>query len=526
MQQERADAKTNGQSGRKCGWRHNAFQSGNFLIINIVLVSLIIGFALGVFSFSCSTRLAAGEKVLAQDKSQVPAELAALEHTQYSFRYIAEQVVPVVVEISTVDIVKQSMPDSPFEWFFNPQDDNKKDDKDKDKPKPAPKEKEYKKSGLGSGVIVRRNGNTYYVLTNNHVVGEAEEISVTVNLGKEDTEYKATLIGGDERTDLALVSFESKENLPVAKLGDSDASFVGDWVLAIGNPFGYESTVTAGIISASGRRGGPSSNINEFIQTDAAINPGNSGGALVNIRGEVIGINTWIASNTGTSMGYGFAIPINSAKKAIDDFIKQGKIEYAWLGVQITTPDKELIKALKLGTEKGALVLHVFKGSPAEKGGILPGDYITRLNEIMIKDHFHLTQFLGGLDASKQAEFELIRLGEKKKLSLKLAVREDEKKIAALNKNLWPGLTVYPLTAELKKELETTATQGLVIDNTLEGTPADTAGFKSRDIITRINDTPVETVMDFYKALNASGVNELKFRLLRNNTEVVIGLIR
>ena len=490
------------------------FRSGKFLIFNIALVCIILGFMLGLLSFSCSTRLPAGEVAFAQDKGPSSEDVAALEGIQYSFRKIAEAVLPVVVEIDVVDIVEQAVPSSPFDFFFDPF---------KQKNESEPDSKQFRKPGLGSGVLVERRNKKVYALTNNHVVGEAEEIIVKLNDGRE---FEARLVGGDVRKDLALVEFETEENVPVATLGNSDDIHVGDWALAVGNPFGFESTVTAGIISALGRRGGPGENISDFIQTDAAISPGNSGGALVNIRGQVVGINTWIASNTGANMGYGFAIPINNAKKAIGDFISYGKVEYAWLGVQITTPFEELAKGLKITGRTGALVTQVFKGSPADKGGLLPGDFIVKMNNVTIKDHLHLTNMVGDQPPGGSTEIDIVRLGAEMHLSVKLSVRDEEKKIIAQNKSLWPGMSVLPVTETIKQQLELKEDTGVVIYDILEGTPAGIAGFKQEDVISSINDKPVRNLVDFYRALNDKKDKELLFRLKRGGVEMSIGLVR
>ncbi|MBN2532567.1 MAG: Do family serine endopeptidase [Spirochaetales bacterium] len=492
------------------------FNSKKMLFINIALVCLIIGFVIGVISMSCSTKFSSNGIAFAQDESKSMEGIEALENIQYSFRKVAEKILPVVVEINVVDIVTQDAPNfnSPWDFFFGPDKDNNE----------KPDQKEYRQQGLGSGVIVRQTGKQVYVLTNNHVVGEAEEINVTLYKGKT---YKAKLVGKDERKDLALVVFEESDKVPVADLGNSDGIYVGDWALAIGNPLGYSYTVTAGIISAIGRHGGPGENISDFIQTDAAINQGNSGGALVNIRGQVIGINTWIASRTGLYTGYGFAIPINNATKAIDDFIKFGKVEYGWLGVQITDPVTEVKEALGLADKKGSFVSQVFKDSPAEKSGILPGDYIIKVNDIDVKDTDHLLRIIGEISGGKTSDFNIIRMDVTMNLKVKLAIRPEEKKIAAQNKNLWPGLSVVPLTDELKKRFELDNTSnGVIIAYVLDDTPADIAGFKDYDIIKKINDVEIKTMRDFYKALNDKSKKDLDFYFERKGVDLKIGLVR
>ena len=246
--------------------------------------------------------------------------LSIVEALQTTFRSVSDTVLPSVVEVDITQTKTYTNPlgnmTNPFEWFFG--NGGSSDGS-------SGNTREYQTSGLGSGVIVRKTGNTYYVLTNNHVAGEATKISVKLY---DDRTFEAKLVGTDDRIDIALISFETKDNLPVAKLGDSDKVKVGDICLAFGAPLGYSQSVTQGIVSATGRSESSMSSISDYIQTDAAINQGNSGGPLVNIYGEVIGINTWIASSSGGSVGLGFAIPINNVKNAIDAFIKDGKITY------------------------------------------------------------------------------------------------------------------------------------------------------------------------------------------------------
>jgi S1-C subfamily serine protease len=334
-------------------------------------------------------------------------------------------------------------------------------------------------------------------------------------------------VGKDERKDLALIVATTNDKIAVADLGDSDQMFVGDWVLAIGNPLGLEYTVTAGIVSAIGRRGGPTENISDFIQTDAAINQGNSGGALVNIKGQVIGINTWIATQTGTYAGYGFAIPINNAKTVIDNFIKYGKVEYGWLGVQISDASPEVMNDLKLENIEGSMVSQVFKGSPADKAGILPGDYVTKVNNTGIKDTDHLLRIIGEIPGGKTSSFELLRAGKKMTSSVTLSKRPEEKDIASQNKNLWPGLSIIPLTDDIRDRFDIEKSKkGLLIAYVIQNSPADIGGLKVGDLIKQMNNEEVNTVTDFYKQLNDKSKNEVMFTYERKGVDLKIGLVR
>jgi serine protease Do len=443
-------------------------------------------------------------------------DVSAARSLQESFNAVAEQVLPVVAEINVVEVVHQNIPRlySPWDFFFGT---------------PHYEEREYRKPGLGSGVIVRRERDTVYVLSNNHVVGNADEISVRLYDGRE---FEAQIVGKDERTDLALVSFDTTDHIPVARLGDSDRLEVGDWVLAVGNPYGFESTVTVGIVSALRRRpenGGPIGAFTDYIQTDAAINPGNSGGALVNLNGEVVGINTWIASRSGGSVGLGFAIPVNSAKTAIDDFIEKGRISYGWLGVSVLQLDEQrlpgLAEALWLEGERGALVANVHIGSPAHSNGIVPGDFITNVAGTAISDSHELSRVVGLQRAGTTVKIELIRLGEPVELDVVLRERGPEEEVED-NSTLWPGFIVMPLTDDVRQRLDLSRGQdGVAVATVAPESPAAVAGVRPGDVIEEIGSSRVRSVAEFYEHLNR-GDREVDFTLLRQGTRIRLGLRR
>ena len=454
-----------------------------------------------------------------------------LETIQYSFREVAKKVLPVVVEIDVTEVVKQNAPmQSPFDWFFNqPPGGGRGEDR------------QFRRSGLGSGILVKKGGGSYYVLTNNHVVEQATNISVKL---ADQRVFKAKVVGTDPRRDLAVVSFDSRDALAVADLGDSNQLQVGDIVLAVGNPLGFENTITMGIVSALGRRG-PSGQVapnTDYIQTDAAINQGNSGGALVNVKGEVVGINTWIAAPTGGSVGLGFAIPVNNAKKAIDDFISKGKVEYGWLGVmpddiQSSDPANDsypgVARDLNVTGVKGALVINVYHNSPAEKGGMLPGDYITRVNGQDIPDRDHLIQAVGDLVAGRPYDFEIVRYGEKIKLPISLGVRPDDASDVTSYKYLWPGVTVVRINDQIRQDAALAkGLDGVVVaylpgsDSADNESPASIAGLRPGDVISQINGRDVHTIMDFYKQLNDTSKKDVTFKISRKGTDVTIGMSR
>ena len=431
-----------------------------------------------------------------------------------SFRPIAAAVLPVVVEVDVVDVVTQQVPQysSPFNFLFGPQQQQQQQQQQQPQ--------QYKQYGLGSGVVVKKDGNKVYVLTNNHVAGNADKISVKLYDGRQ---FTAKLVGADANRDLALIEFESSENIPVAKLGDSSQLAPGDWVLAIGNPLGFESTVTAGIVSAVGRQPTSGSDVAQFtdyIQTDAAINEGNSGGALVNINGEVVGINSWIASNNGGgSIGIGFAIPINNAKSAINDFITKGRIDYGWLGINLSNMTAEGLKELNVGKATGSLVNDVFLGSPAAKAGIEPGDYVTKIGDQTITDSSSLLYTVSSLKPGDTVPVDIVRYGKSRTVQVKIGTRADSTQISNNAANLWPGLTVIPLTKDISDQLGVSPSKGKLIVAAVEnGSPAGTAGLRAGDILVSLDGKDIGNLEDFYKTLNSAKGN-MNVSIIRNGMQ-------
>jgi serine protease Do len=449
------------------------------------------------------------------------SEVAALEGFQGSLRKIAQKTLPVVVEVNVVQVVRQQVPSfgfgSPFEFFFG---SPKRDEEQKGT------EREFRRPGLGSGVIVRKTGDKVYVLTNNHVAGEANEISVKLTDGRQ---YEAKLLGADGRRDLALLVFETKDSIPVATLGDSDKVQVGDWALALGNPLGFESTITFGIVSAVGRRPMPGmevGNFTDYIQTDASINQGNSGGALVNSRGEVIGINTWIASQSGGNIGLGFAIPINNAKRVIDQIISKGSVEYGWLGVTSADPSKELREAMNIRVSTGAFVHDVFIDSPAYAAGIQPGDLITRVDGAEVTNSNTLVQLVGNLVPGRVAQFQIQRFGEVKTIQVRTAARKPEKEISGSQK-LWPGFSAVEMTEKIRRDLNLPSDSGkVIIGNVSPGSSAASANLKTGDIIREINGKRIDSILDFYRAINETSKKEFMLRIHRSGNDFLIGIVK
>lgn len=313
---------------------------------------------------------------------EVPADILA---TQRAFSQVSKQVTPSVVNISTISRKKlvRPLPDMPplFEEFFG-------------------RPQARRDRSLGSGFIISRDG---YIVTNEHVIRDAESIRVKLS---NDTVLDAKVVGGDSKTDIAVIKINAVD-LPVAVLGDSDRLEVGQWAIAIGNPFGLERSMTVGVISATGRSNVGIETIENFIQTDASINPGNSGGPLLNIHGEVVGINTAIVA---AGQGIGFAIPTNMARPIITQLVEKGKVTRAWLGVSISPVTAEAARALGLRQQQaGALIAELYQGGPAERGGIKPGDIIVRFSDTEVRDPSHLQQLVAAAKIGTPLKLSVLR---------------------------------------------------------------------------------------------------------------------
>jgi Do/DeqQ family serine protease len=483
-----------------------------------MILRKIISIVLILFSILAGT-LSADSNYYTYNRSQ---NINHLEAIQNANREIAKRVLPAIVSIDVVNIIERksngNLFSSPLEFFFGRPDPNKDNDKE-------PQVQEFRSTAMGSGVIVRKDNKTVYILTNNHVVGEADEITIHLH---DERIFEAEIVGTDPRRDIALIKFETKEDIPVATLGNSDNVQVGDISFAIGNPLGFSSTFTSGVISAVGRNADErlGTSFTDFIQTDAAINPGNSGGALVNIYGEVIGINTWIASQTGGNIGLGFSIPINRAKEIIDDLIESGKVEYGWLGISMGDPSDNLIESMNLKSRTGAFVFNVYKDSPAWKGGIKPGDFITSIDNNKIENGNDLLKIVGNLNPGNQYIFKIVRKSKLVNVYVDITARDDEDTIRGNSNNLWPGFTVVEITDEIQERLNLPKNIGKVmVGSVIEGSPAYTAGMRNGDIIKEINKKKINNLMDFYEILNRSD-DELLFKVNKQGTDVIYGIIK
>ncbi|MCG6537374.1 MAG: Do family serine endopeptidase, partial [Syntrophales bacterium LBB04] len=337
-------------------------------------------------------------------------------------------------------------------------------------------QREFKQKSLGSGFIITHDG---YIFTNNHVVEQADKILVKLSDGKE---YEAKVIGKDAKTDIALIKIKPTKALPLVEIGDSDKLRVGEWVIAIGNPFGLEQTVTAGIVSAKGRviGAGPYDN---FIQTDASINPGNSGGPLFGMDGKVIGINTAIIAQ---GQGIGFAIPIIMANRMLPELKTKGEVTRGWLGVSIQDITDDIAKTMKLKDPEGALIAEVFEGDPADKAGLKAGDVIIGVNGKKIKDSHELLMIIAEMRVGEKVEIKALHEGQEKVFQVLIAVRK-EREIAAAGTTGNFGMTVQDITPDIAKHLGIARQSGVIVADVKDGSPADEAGIRPQDVILQVN---------------------------------------
>lgn len=372
-------------------------------------------------------------------------------------------------------------------------------------------EREYKQQGLGSGVIIDKEG---YILTNEHVIGEADKITVTLPDGRE---FKAEVKGTDKRSDLAVIKING-HNFPAAPLGDSDTLKIGQWVVAIGNPFGFaihnpEPTVTVGVVSALHRSLGRSisqdRDYGDLIQTDAAINPGNSGGPLVNLNGEIVGINVAIFSTSGGYQGIGFAVPSNSAKRIISRLIEGKKIIYGWLGITVQNLDEKLADYFGLTDKKGVVVAKVLDSSPAKKAGIKEGDIIIKFDNKETSNVNELLRVVGSAEAGKKVAVDLIR--DKKSLTLTVEVglrpeNLDEESAVGYglekeSEDYWRGMSVSEITQDLARRFRLSEERGVIVVSVKPDSSADEAGLAEGDVILEINKTYIDSIATYKKVI-------------------------
>jgi serine protease Do len=454
------------------------------LFIGIVI--LLSGFLLGGLTFYILGKITGQRGYLPYTVTpNVPRQVM---ETSRAFSEIVSAVSPAVVNISTTKVVRRDTGkpfEDPFFDFFSPFHD-------------FGMPKKWKEQSLGSGVIVSSDG---YIITNNHVVEKADEIKVTL-LDKRI--FKGKIMGADPKTDIAIIRIDAN-NLPTIPWGDSEKLQVGEFVLAIGNTYGLSHTVTMGIISAVGRANVGIADYEDFIQTDAAINPGNSGGPLVNIKGELIGINTAIFSRTGGYQGIGFAVPSNMVRLVMDQLVQRGKVTRGWVGVTIQELTPELSQKFGLKKSNGALVSDVAKDSPAAKAGIIRGDIILEFNGKEIKEVSSLRNMVAQSKIGAEISMKILRSG--KEYTIKVTIIEMPREVAEVVPDQLPddtkaevltGLTVMDLTKEIVRQLGFSKDEkGVVVVKVELGSPADEADIKKGDIIKEIDKKGVDNLEDF-----------------------------
>ena len=446
-----------------------------------------------VFSVTVMILIGLGRDCDAAGKSSDALQIA--QGLRNAFVEVVRKVQPSVVSIRSERTVTVSPGEgfgedffkgTPFEDFFGRQ--------------PSPPQKR-RQSGEGSGVIVDPKG---YILTNNHVVAGADKLTVHLSDGRE---LKGTVQGTDPKTDLAVVQVEARD-LPAAALGDSDKIEVGEWAIAIGSPFGLEKTVTVGVVSAKGRSGLGTGTYEDFIQTDASINPGNSGGPLVNIDGEVIGINAMIIQ---PGQGIGFAIPINLAKTIMVALIKEGKVVRPWVGIGLQDLTEELAQSFNLKEKEGALISQVYEGSPAEKAGLKVGDVVIDIDGVAIKSSQDVVREVLRKQVGQKIQMVVLRDGKRVAIPVvteQMPSEPTEEKAGQPERKEWFGLRVSSVTPEVAKQLGLAKAEGVVIEGVEPGSAAQDEGLRKGDIILEVNRQKVQDEKDYGKIMEKVKADE------------------
>lgn len=467
-----------------------------FSVLTVVGISFLTAVAVAaVVAWTGNVKKGNSVEIVGEKESPVrPA--AWFEAEPSSFADLAERVQSSVVNISTskkfsrprqMMPFRQFGPNDPFDDFFEKFFEGMP--------------REQTQHSLGSGFIIDKSGT---ILTNNHVVSQADEIEVQTSDNKK---YKAKVVGVDEKTDIAVIRIKADHDLPFAGLGTSKGLRPGDWVMAIGNPFGLEHTVTVGVVSAMGRSigGGPAA---RFIQTDASINPGNSGGPLFNLKGEVVGLNTMMYAG---GQGIGFAIPIDLAKGMLPDLVEKGSVSRGWLGVSIQPVTPELAKSFGLSEEKGALIAEVFSGTPAAQAGLMRGDVVLEVNGQKVDEPYDLQLFVGEMKPDSNAKLHVLRNGDKKEIEVKVGKQEGKQTSAPSQKgqggegggNADPlGLVVRLITMEDARELDVPAGfKGVVVARVEPGSSAEDSDVRPGDVVLEVNSVKIESIENYDTAV-------------------------
>jgi serine protease Do len=482
-------------------------------VIFALAVVFLVGGALGLMAWALAGYSSFGhEKLVPVFVSHGVGAAANENENAMGFAPVLKPVLPAVVSIASSRIVKvpqnQFFNDPFFQQFFGRQFQG------------APRQE--REQGLGSGVIISADG---YILTNNHVIDKATEIKVILS---DKREFPGKVIGADPKTDIAVVKIKAT-GLPTVTLGDSSKLQVGDYAFAIGNPFGVGETATMGIISATGRNGLDIEDYEDFIQTDAAINPGNSGGALLNARGEVIGINTAILSGgSGGNQGIGFAIPINMAKYVMDQILKYGKVVRGYIGVGIQEVTPELAKQFNVPAEKGALVREVEPNSAGAKAGLQTGDVITEMNGQPVAGPNDLSLRVGMMTPGTSVHLKVVRNGETRDVTLTLGEAPSGKGAAknaegSAENSPMKGVQVDELTGDIRQQLGLGPdVKGVVVTDVPGGSPASDAGLQRGDVIEQVNRHPVNSVAEYDRWVHEAGAQALVLLVNHNGNTVFL----
>jgi serine protease Do len=483
---------------------------GRSVLTATLLAGAIIGIGITA-SLNRQSCAPADQVVAVATESTLMLPVAAANHAAVAlpdFTGLVEGLRPSIVNIATVSEAPEESErrggrgQDPFDHFFR---------------RPGPRR------SLGSGFILDAEG---FIITNHHVVEEATKIIVKLY---NEEEHEAEVIGSDAKTDIAVIKISDVDNLTPLPLGRSDDLKVGAWVLAIGNPFGLDHTVTAGIVSAKGRRiNRPDrSPYDDFIQTDAAINPGNSGGPLVNLAGQVVGINSAIFSRSGGNIGIGFAIPIDMARNIVPQLKDTGFVTRGWLGVLIQPVDEDIASSLDLPGDSGALVAKVYPESPAAEGGIEVGDVIIEFGGTIVPDSDDLPTIVADTPVGEKVEVIVIRKGKRKKIKIEVGKLEDAAAEAKPVKAEEFGMSVQEITPDVAKELglDDGAT-GVVVSSVKRGSPAEEAGLQPGDVIEMVGNAPVENVEDFRDRLAARDDGESVLVLVRRGDQTLFRVIK
>ncbi len=454
----------------------------------LVVMAVFIGAGIGVLISGGASAKQEGHIIKVNRTVEPPSEaISTAMALSEAFAQVARTVEPAVVHVETASEPSTTAESEPFDFFHSPR---------------------RRQRGEGSGVLVDPTG---YILTNKHVIDEATTIRVRLSDGRT---FTPRTIGIDSETDLAVLKIEDSAAFPYAAIGDSETLKVGDWVLAIGSPFGLEQSVTAGIISAKDRAtAGPHANFHQFLQTDAAINPGNSGGPLVNLQGQVVGINSQISTSTGTSNGVGFAIPTSVAVGVYNQLVSTGKVERGWLGIVLDEVKPEIARVYGLDYPHGALIHDVVgQDSPAGQAGLQSADIIIELDGKLVKDQRHLTRLVAGTEVGRTVIITVMRDGHRLALPVKIAPRQtvgltklpDERSEPAHHRRHRAelGAKLAPLSSQVARTLNLEVTEGVLVSEVKDGSLASELGLQSQDVILRLNRQPIHSLDQLQELLD------------------------